>query len=102
MPDKKISRSGQGRPPTPTQRMEAALSDPGTVNMAESTDNKGRATLVDKFRGREERWRTEQALHEQQAEAGHEVVKTKGEEAVEPSGEAEPIDPKDWTKGGAL
>ena len=67
MADKKVERSGRERPLTPTQKMKAALSDPGTVNMSEPTHDKGRSALVDKFREREERWRREQALRDQEA-----------------------------------
>jgi hypothetical protein len=66
MSDKKVGRSG-ARPTTPTEQMERALSDPGTVNVADLPHDKGRAAIADKFREREERWRREQALHEQQA-----------------------------------
>jgi hypothetical protein len=67
MADKKVGRSGRERPITPTQKMEAALSDPGTLNVADAMRDKGKPALVDKFREREERWRKEQALHDQQA-----------------------------------
>ena len=80
MPDKKVSKSVASRPPTPSQKLDASLSDTGTVNMAESAHDKGRSTLVDKFKEREERWRREQALHEQQ-----------GEGAFPAGGEAEPV-----------
>lgn len=69
MSDKKVGRSG-GRPITPTQKMEAALSDPGTMNMADAPHDKGKSTLVDKFREREEKWRREQAMHDQQEAHG--------------------------------
>jgi hypothetical protein len=36
------------------------------VNMAEPVHDKGKAALVDKFREREERWRREQTLRDQQ------------------------------------
>jgi hypothetical protein len=65
MSDKKVTRSG-GRPITPTQKMEAALSDPGTVNVADIPHDKGKSSIADKFREREERWRREQTLHDQQ------------------------------------
>jgi hypothetical protein len=65
MSDKKVTRSG-GRPITPTQKMEAALSDPGTVNVADIPHDKGKSAIADKFREREERWRRDQALHDQQ------------------------------------
>lgn len=65
MPDKKVGRFG-GRPITPTQKMEAALSDPGTVDVADISHAKGKSTVADKFREREEKWRRERALHDQQ------------------------------------
>lgn len=71
MSDKKVGRSG-GRPITPTQKMEAALSDPGTMNMADTPHDKGKSVLVDKFREREEKWRREQTMHDQQAAHGPE------------------------------
>ena len=67
MPDKKVERSGRERPITPTQKMEAALSDEDTMNMAEPTHDKGKSALVDRFRDREEHWRREQALHAEEA-----------------------------------
>lgn len=67
MADKKVERSGRERPLTPTQKMNAALSDPGTMNMAQPTHDKGRSALVDRFREREERWRREQAFHDREA-----------------------------------
>ena len=82
MSDKKVGRSG-GRPITPTQKMEAALSDPGTLNMADPTRDKGKSALVDKFREREERWRREQALHDQQAAHAQEHVERPAAEAGE-------------------
>jgi len=65
MSDKKVGRFG-ARPITPTEQMERALSDPGTVNVADLPHDKGKAAVADKFREREERWRREQALHDQQ------------------------------------
>lgn len=82
MPDKKVSKSSASRPLTPSQKLEASLSDSGTVNMAEPAHDKARAALADKFREREERWRREQSLHERQPEA-------------------EPAKPEEPTKGGA-
>lgn len=72
MADKKVVRSGRQRPLTPTKIMEAALSDPGTMNVADAAHDKGKSALVDKFREREERWRREQAFHDQQAAHGGE------------------------------
>ena len=66
MADKKVDRSRLAQL-TPTQKLASALSDPGTINMAEPTHDKGKSALLDKFRRREERWRTEQALHDQEA-----------------------------------
>jgi hypothetical protein len=91
MADKKVERSGRERPRTPTQKMEAALSDPGTINMAATTHDKGRSALVDKFKQREERWRRDQALHDQEnaraAERGrHEAT--------------EPVEAADHSPGG--
>ena len=86
MADKKVERSGRERPLTPTQKMEAALSDPGTMNMTETTRDRGKSALVDKFREREERWRREQALHDQQAAHATERAK---------QGTGEPVGPTD-------
>jgi hypothetical protein len=84
MADKKFERGF--RPVSPTQKMEAALSDSGTRTQTEPAYERGKADLVDKFRQREERWRTEQALRDQasansglgkpaapEAEAGHQA-----------------------------
>ena len=45
MPDKKVSKSSASRPLTPSQKLEASLSDSGTVNMAEPAHDKARAAL---------------------------------------------------------
>ena len=66
MSDKKVGRYDR-RPLTPTEKMEGALSDPGTMNVADIPHDKGKSAMVDKFREREERWRREQSLHDQQA-----------------------------------
>ena len=66
MSDKKVGRSYR-RPITPTEKMESALSDPGTMNVADIPHDKGKSAMVDKFREREEGWRREQSLHDQQA-----------------------------------
>jgi hypothetical protein len=81
MADKKVERSGRERPLTPTQKMEAALSDPGTMNMANTAHDKGKSALVDKFRERDD----QQAAH-----------------AAERSGHAaaEPVEPVDQDEGG--
>jgi hypothetical protein len=90
MSDKKVGRSG-GRPVTPTQKMEAALSDPGTMNVADMPHDKGKLAVADKFREREERWRREQAMHDQQAAQAQEQAERPAveasETAKEPGGE---------------
>jgi hypothetical protein len=83
MADKKVERSGRERPITPTQKMEAALSDPGTMNMAATTHDKGRSALVDKFKQREERWRRDQALHDQETARASERGRHETTEPVE-------------------
>jgi hypothetical protein len=89
MADKKVERSGRERPRTPTQKMKAALSDPGTMDMAETTHDKGRSALVDRFRDREQRWRTEQALRDREAAHGVEHAAERGaEDAADASGTA--------------
>jgi hypothetical protein len=82
MADKKVARIG-GRPITPTQKMEAALSDPGTMNVADASHDKGKSVLADKFREREERWRREQAMHSQQSLQGSAPPEHAAEEGVD-------------------
>jgi hypothetical protein len=85
MSDKKVGRIG-GRPVTPTEQMERALSDPGTVNVSDLPHDKGKAVIADKFREREERWRREQSQHDraanvaEQSEAGEPADKHAEEE----------------------
>jgi hypothetical protein len=74
MADKKVERSHGGRPLTPTKRLQASLSDQGTVDMADRTHDAGRSALADKFREREERWRRDQAFRDR--EVGHEARET--------------------------
>ena len=104
MADKKVGRSGRERPITLTQKMEAALSDPGTMNMAETTHAKGKSALVDKFREREEQWRREQAIHSQQAAHAADRMKTRIEEVAEEGEEAgtggRTAEPADEGRGG--
>jgi hypothetical protein len=71
MSDKKVGRSSRS-PISPTEHMKQALSDPGTVNAADIRHDKGKAATADKFREREERWRREQSMHDQQAAHGAE------------------------------
>ena len=82
MADKKVDRYRFERTTTPTEKLASALSDSGTINMAEPTHAKGKSALVDKFRRREERWRTEQALHDQEAgQASEQPAETEAEES---------------------
>lgn len=80
MSDKKVGRFG-GRPITPTEQMERALSDSGTVNVANLPHDKGKTVIADKFREREERWRREQVLHDQHAAHPTEPAERPADEA---------------------
>jgi hypothetical protein len=91
MSDKKVGRIG-GRPVTPTDKMEMALSDPGTVNVSDLPHDKGKAAIADKFREREERWRREQSEHDRAANAAN---------AAEQTQAAEPADQQAPEEGGA-
>ena len=81
MADKKVDRHRRERSLTPTEKMKAAISDPGTLNMAEPTHDKGKSALVDRFRKREERWRREQSLHDQEASYAEEAGKQPDEDS---------------------
>jgi hypothetical protein len=94
MADKKVERSGRERPLTPKQKLRASLSDPGTLNMAEPTHDKGKAALIDKYREREERWRREQAMRAQ------EIVGTSVESESTLELENEPSEVSDRVEGG--
>jgi hypothetical protein len=98
MADKKVERSRNRRPLTPSHKLHSALSDPGTMNMAEPGHDKGKSALVDRFRQREERWRREQSLHNQLAaqEAG-----AAGHQAPEPEGPDGAAGEQAPTEGGA-
>ena len=74
MADKKVERSSNRRPLTPTQKMTAALSDTGTMDMADAKHSEGRSALVDKFREREERWRREQSQRDLETSHEREVA----------------------------
>jgi hypothetical protein len=67
MADKKVDRYRPESSLSPTQQAKSALPSPGTVNMGESTHDKGKSSLLDKFRKREERWRSEQSRHDREA-----------------------------------
>ena len=98
MADKKVDRYRRAHSMTPTQKMNSALSDSGTVNMAEPTHDKGKSALVDKFRKREERWRVEQASHDQEAAHAAETNIQTGSEA---GSEADAVaDPESRGEGG--
>ncbi len=94
MADKKVERSGASRPLTPTQKMTAALSDPGTKSMAQTTQDKGKSALAAKFREREERWRTEQALHDREA------AQAAGRSRQQAPGGEEPVEEENKQEGG--
>ena len=80
MADKKVDRSRPDRTINPTQQMTSSLSERGTINMAQSTHDKGKSALLDKFRRREERWRREQSIHDREAaaEAKHQSSEGQG------------------------
>ena len=99
MADKKVERSGRERPRTPTQKMKASLSDPGTLNMADPTHDKGKSALVDNFREREQRWRTEQTLRDREAAHGGERAAENGAEGT--AEVAETAEAGDPAEGGA-
>jgi hypothetical protein len=69
MADKKVERnirsSDEERPSTPSQKLQASISDGGTLNMAERPHNKAKAALLDRFREREQRFRRDQSDHAQ-------------------------------------
>ena len=73
MADKKVDRYRTQRPLTPTQQAKSALSDQGTIDMAERTHEKDKSALLDKFRRREERWRLEQSLHDRETAGSTEL-----------------------------
>ncbi len=84
MADKKVERPGRERPRTPTQKMQAALSESGTMSMADTAHDKAKSALVDKFRDREQRWRTEQALRDREVvQSGEHVAEHGTEDTVE-------------------
>ena len=104
MPDKKVSKSVASRPLTPSQKLEASLSDSGTVNMAEPAHDRARSALVDKFKEREERWRREQSMGQPgEAVSAEKAAAVEEAEAVEeavPAGEGEGTSESDATRGG--
>lgn len=67
MADKKVDRYRPERSADPAQQLKSALSNTGTINMADPTHDKGRSALLDRFRGREERWRREQSRRDREA-----------------------------------
>ena len=89
MADKKVERSRPDLVINPTQTTTSSLSDSGTINMAESTHDKGRSALIDKFRRREERWRLEQSLHDREAAAASAGGKARGSGGEQDEPEAE-------------
>jgi hypothetical protein len=67
MADKKVDRYRPERSLDATQQLKSALSDTGVAKMVDGTHDKGKSALFDKFRGREERWRREQSVHDREA-----------------------------------
>jgi hypothetical protein len=62
MADKKVGRYGSARLLSPTEKMDASLSDPGTLDVAKASHDKTKKPLADKFRAREDKWRLEQSM----------------------------------------
>ncbi len=77
MADKKVERnlrsSEEERPVTPSEKLQASLSDKNTLNMAQSAKDRAKPALLDRFREREERYRMEQAAraHEEETPTAH-------------------------------
>jgi len=67
MADKKVDRYRPERALDATQQTKTALSTPDKADLAEWKRFKGRSSLLDKFRSREERWRREQSLRDREA-----------------------------------
>jgi hypothetical protein len=99
MSDKKVGRSYR-RPITPTEKMESALSDPGTMNVADIPHDKGKSAMVDKFREREEGWRREQSLHDQAAAHAAEPAGRLAAEAGKPAEAGEAAEGRGGEEGG--
>ena len=100
MSDKKVGRSYR-RPITPTEKMESAISDPGTMNMADIPHDKGKSATVDKFREREEEWRREQSLHDQAAaHQAAEPAELLAAEEAEPAEVGETAEEPETEQGG--
>ena len=63
MADKRVERnvrsSDQEQPRTPTEKLTASLSSEGTLNTEDAENDKARATLLDKFKERDDRYRRE-------------------------------------------
>jgi len=95
MADKKVDRYRPKRSLPPTQSGKAAPSGPGTIGTAEDEREGRRTALLDKFRKREERWRSQQALHDR--EAGEATRPQPGADA----GRDESPDGKGSGEGGA-
>ncbi len=99
MSDKKVGRLG-GRRVSPTEQMERALSDPGTVNAADLPHDKGKAATADKFREREERWRREQTLQDQRTSHPAELAGRPANEAGETPEAGDAADREEGGEGG--
>ncbi|MHB9150134.1 MAG: hypothetical protein ACYC33_08680 [Thermoleophilia bacterium] len=106
MADKKVERnvrsSDQERPSTPTQKMTAALSDTGTVNMAHAEHDKGKAALFDRFRDRDERYRQEQSAASLSAEAATRAGSTTPDDEGAPKEGTPEETPEDEPEDGPI
>jgi hypothetical protein len=101
MADKKVGRYGGTRTLSPTQKMDAALSDSGTMDVADASHAKAKSTLADKFRTREEKWRRDQSFHDQN-EHTKEVEPSHENHEQEEEVDTEPAPCNERPKGGAL
>lgn len=99
MSDKKVGRVYR-RSITPTEKMESALSDPGTTNVADNPHAKGKSAMVDKFREREEEWRREQSLHDQAAAHASEPAERPAADESPTSGAGDDAEPFGGEQGG--
>jgi hypothetical protein len=78
MADKKVDRYRPERALDPTQQSRSDSSNAGAVGMADTTYDKGKLALFDKFRRREERWRREQSVHAREAADMAVLLRRKG------------------------
>lgn len=72
MADKKVGRSIRPSEETrsPSEQLASSLSDKNTISTADPIRDRAKATLADRFREREERYRREQSVKAREEEAG--------------------------------